>query len=900
MDARTWWIPPAIVVLLGLANHYADWYLLGGWGRDFLTLGCAMFALWAWRGLALAPMGRRSESQRPNWGFLVGALLSGAWMLAWLLLPAWGLLKVVGVALFAPVLAWRWQQAGRKAQAAGAWIGWVLALGGLLVWLLAGEWRLERLVHSVMPHRPGLMGAHYAWGWMMEALGALSPLGGGWSGVPPVLTLVDDAAWLLRVGAGLGWLPMGLLAGGLVLLWLLLAAWLSRSPVGARLSLRSRRLGVALALFHALAAALYGAWSFGYLYRPMGALAPLSHAGWWVLSLALALVVWRARQQRLIGAVKHSKSSLGGTHSGKNVWRLAALSLLALAGLALAHFPQHISDWRQSKGGGGGSGWPERRMELADHTGEHLLAQNVRAYDLWLRPNEFWAASWENPKSTHDHEGQLTDQAREAVVLDALAPWPGAASLARYRLANMPHSAYGPKLLLWAQPKEVADAMQARMKVAGVNGLEIKQRWARQYLQGALTAHAIGFASTSESGYGQEGLEMVLDRRLRYLQRGKTPHAPMRTSLDLDVQRLADGALRTAMEKHGASEGAVVVVDVATSEVRALVSAPNFDPNDESTYRNPYQPERIMNHAMARPVALGSLLTPLLVADLLQRGALRPDAMVDLGGAKGLNIGGTQVRDMNPAPSGSLAEIVARSSNVGQAKLALLMTERQLQSVLVGSGLHGPSGMVGLMGADFDKPDWNAWTTTMQATAGQNLSSTLARAVQAYVPIANGGVDRRLTLLAPDAQGQVDGAASFSHERRVLSDQTACEVRRMLNEATGLTGTAPLAQVVGTSVAGKSGTASHLPVMEEDGKMHFHPQSDALFIGMAPAEKPQYLIGVRLGFADGKPRFGGQVAAPVFAQVVRGLFPSGAAPEPAAAGPCAMAKSNPVHEETIR
>jgi cell division protein FtsI (penicillin-binding protein 3) len=129
------------------------------------------------------------------------------------------------------------------------------------------------------------------------------------------------------------------------------------------------------------------------------------------------------------------------------------------------------------------------------------------------------------------------------------------------------------------------------------------------------------------------------------------------------------------------------------------LSAPGFDPNDASTYRNPHQTQRMPNQATARPVALDSLLTPLLVADLLQRGDLKADTVVDLGEAKGSTVGGVRVRDVRPRATATLTEIVSHSSNVGQAKLALRMNQVQLQAVLSGSGLHGPGGMDGLPGA---------------------------------------------------------------------------------------------------------------------------------------------------------------------------------------------------------
>jgi cell division protein FtsI (penicillin-binding protein 3) len=570
---------------------------------------------------------------------------------------------------------------------------------------------------------------------------------------------------------------------------------------------------------------------------------------------------------------------------------------LLLSAVAVASFPSHVREWQEARSSQGTWHWLADKLELADRSGQHLLAQNVEAYDVWLRPSEFWAASWANPKSGGEDAGGLSDWARETALLDALSPWPQAVGVARYRLGQMERSAEGPKLLLWAQPKVVADALMARLTAVGVTGVEVKARMARHYPQGALTAHAVGFTSLSVGNHGQEGLEMLLDRRLTYLKPGRQDPAPLRTTLDLETQRLADGALRAAMHAHGASTGSVMVVDAASGGVRALVSAPGFDPNDAGTFRNPYQPERMLNQATARPVALGGLLTPLLVADLLQRGDLKADAVVDLGHAQGLTVAGVQVRDVQPQPQATLAEIVARSSNVGQAKLALRITRVQLQALLKGAGLHGDSGMSGLVGVDFVKPDWNAWTAGLQATAGQNLISTMMRVVQAYMPIANGGTRTRLTLVSDDEDPK---KVNLRDTPRVLSEQTACEVRRMLHQATGVTGTAPLAMVTGVSVAGKTATNTHLPVWEEGKGMRHVPQADAMFVGMFPAERPQYVIGVQLGFADTKPRFAGAVAAPVFAQVVRGMVAQGAVQMVLAQASCAMPLEAAKHEEALR
>lgn len=908
-DARMGLTALALVALAWLVRtlSFHGW---DGMARHGLLVACAAVVLWAWWRVAFGPPPLRGAHPALK-DMAIGASVGAMWTLLWTLLPAWGLLKLASALAFAPVVAWRRQRAGRLMHAAGVWLGWGLVLV-LVYWVTdARSWPREPLLTALGMAAADHTGAHYQWSRLMDALAAMGAISTGGSGTPPVPAGATEAAWLLRVGAALGWLPMGLVASAVVWCWLGLAAWLARSPVGARLALRWRRLGLTLALLHALSAALYGAWSLGYLMRPMGALAPLGHAGWWLLTAVLTLVTWRAYQQRQLRAgtctgrteptvaLQHPRRSLAGLWNWRSGWTMACLSWLALSATALGHFPAHVTEWQEARSSGSGRLARSSRLEVTDRTGSHLLATNVKAYDLWLRPSTFWAASWANPEAAlaapaEQHSNQLTDAQRRAVLLDALTPWPQAQALAKARLERMHPAAEGPNLLLWAQPEAAADAVRKRLLEAGIGGFEALPRMARHYPQGAATAHAVGYVGLSDQRHGQDGLELALNRDLAPSRWAAQAPRRLRTTLDLPVQHLARAALRTAMDQHGASEGAVIVVDVATGGVRALVSAPDFDPNDPSTYRNPYQPERLINHATARPMTLGSMLTPLLAAHLLQRGEVQPNAVLDLRDLERWTVWSARGRDFQPDDQVTLADIVASSSRVGHAKLALSMNGLQLQSVLSGSGLHGPGGIYGLLEAGFQKPDWPLWEEYLQLRAGQNLSSTLARTVQAYLPIANGGLSQRLSMVSDEAHADGRPAAP-----RVLRAQVACEVRRMLHLAAGRSGTAPLAQMLGVSVAGKADSSTRLPYWAE-GDLHYNQQLDSVFVGMLPAEMPQHLIGVRLGFADNFTHWNGQVAAPLFAEVARGLLAQGGVNPLAADHGCTMPEVTSMHGRARR
>lgn len=290
-----------LLALVGLDSlRDSPWWPATVTLKQVIQVVAAALALWAasyWL-LAPAPARGRNCCAQAATGFAAAFL----WSLLWLTLPFWAFLKVVGFGVGVPWMALQWWRRGARAQAWGAVAGWAVAFGLLAVFLTWGDGaRLTRLLNSVWPAVPDVFGQHFQWAQVQHTLAELAWLGTAPQGfeLSRVLSYAhDDAGWLLRLGAQVGLLPMGLLGVGAVLAWGVLALWMRRSPAGLYLSLRARRLGVALAMLHALAAALYVVWSFGGLYSPMGALGLFSHEGWGVLHLAAAWLAWRALQQR--------------------------------------------------------------------------------------------------------------------------------------------------------------------------------------------------------------------------------------------------------------------------------------------------------------------------------------------------------------------------------------------------------------------------------------------------------------------------------------------------------------------------------------------------------------------------------------------------------------------------
>ncbi|MER2538419.1 MAG: penicillin-binding transpeptidase domain-containing protein, partial [Azonexus sp.] len=340
---------------------------------------------------------------------------------------------------------------------------------------------------------------------------------------------------------------------------------------------------------------------------------------------------------------------------------------------------------------------------------------------------------------------------------------------------------------------------------------------------------------------------------------------PLQTTLDPDIQNAAAQALQEGITKHGAIGGAAVVIEANTGKIRAMVSSPDFDANDNTTYRNPYQPERILNRARGINFPVGSLLTPLLAAHMIETGRMKPSTLVSIGNK--LTIGKQTIVDVSPAGTLSLAEIVTKSSAIGQAKLALTLPISELRDVARHLGIGEPLYIGGLMGCiDYQAIQWSNWTPQMKAQPGMHINTNLLQAMRAYLPLANGGRLGRISLI----ETPTTPPRAFA---RVLSDNTVKAMRDILSAAAGPTGTAPLAQLSDVMVAGKTGTT-----------IASNGHTVSVFIGMTPADRqPRYLIGVLLEFPDRQIKLAGNTAAPVFARLLEKIIESEkaqATPEP--------------------
>ena len=413
----------------------------------------------------------------------------------------------------------------------------------------------------------------------------------------------------------------------------------------------------------------------------------------------------------------------------------------------------------------------------------------------------------------------------------------------------------------------------ARVLQLGIPGVSTFREYRRYYPAGEVVGHLLGFTNIDD--VGQEGLEFEFDywlsgqngskRVLRdrlgrivedvELVKPARPGRTLRASLDLRLQYLAYRELKQAVAENDAISGSVVMLDPATGEVLAMVNQPSYNPNN----RTQLDPSRYRNRAITDIFEPGSSIKPFVVAAALESGLYRPDSIIDTSPGSLWLDGRVITKDTNDLGEIDLTTILARSSNVGAAKLALQLDQAHLWSTLsrLGLGRVTESGFPGESAGVLQ--DVHYWNPVGQATLsyGYGISVTALQLAQAYAAIAAAGVRRPVSLLALDEAEEGE---------QVLSARTAVTLQRML-ETVVARGTGRRAAVANFRVAGKTGTA-----WKSGNGGYFGDRYLAVFGGFAPVSDPRLVTVVVIDEPRGAAYYGGEVAAPVFSRIVAGAL----------------------------
>ena len=498
------------------------------------------------------------------------------------------------------------------------------------------------------------------------------------------------------------------------------------------------------------------------------------------------------------------------------------------------------------------------RGSLTDRYGEPL-AVSTPVDTIYANPKEL--------KPALDRLGEL------AALLDQDDEW-----LARRITSNLDRE------FLFLE-RHVAPAKAQQVLELGLPGIGTVREYRRYYPAGEVTGHVIGFTDIDDRG--QEGLEAAFDHWLkgevgskRVIQdrRGQVfsdvellqearPGRDLRTSIDLRLQYLAYRELKAAVAESRARSGSAVVLDPRTGEVLAMVNQPSYNPNEREQYR----PENYRNRAITDMFEPGSSFKPLVIAAALESGAFNPRSIIDTSPGKVIINDRVITEDNSNLGRVDLTTVLAKSSNVGAVRVALTMEPKAIAETLVGFGIGRltDSAFPGETAGKLNDP--NHWRTIGQATLsyGYGVAVTTLQLARAYAAIAAGGTLRPVSLLALDQTPPGE---------RVISADTTNDLTQML-EAVVAEGTGTRAAIRNFHVAGKSGTTRKAGVGGYDAERH-----GAIFAGFAPATDPRLVVVVMIDEPQGQ-YYGGEIAAPVFANIVSGALRVLAVPPDALATP---------------
>ena len=485
---------------------------------------------------------------------------------------------------------------------------------------------------------------------------------------------------------------------------------------------------------------------------------------------------------------------------------------------------------------------PASRGRIMDRNGL-ILASNIPAASIWAIPEDVNATPAQLKELAQLLEIPLTELSS--------------------KLGNEDKS------FVWLK-RQVEEPVAKRITELGLKGIHQDSGFKRQYPDGEATAHVIGFTNIENTGL--DGMELTFEKHLlgrsgsrRVIKDGKgrvvedirdkvppVDGKDLQLSLDSKVQFFAYQKLRETVTAQKAKGGSVVVLDAVTGEVLALANYPSYMPDKRKNLTG----EQLRNRAVTDTFEPGSTMKPITVAMALEAGRVTPQTLIDTGPGR-YAIGGFNITDTHNYGTLTVEGVIQKSSNVGALKIAQKMSPHEMWDTFTALG-YGQKPQIQFRGAVTGRVrPWKTWRPVDQATMsyGYGLSASLFQMAHSYTAFAHDGRIIPLTMLK-----STEPAVGV----KVFSPENAQAVRRMLQMAAAPGGTGQLAQTVGYSVGGKSGTAH-----KQVGKGYASDKYRAWFAGMAPIDTPRIIVAVMIDEPSNGQYFGGVVAAPVFSEVVQ-------------------------------
>jgi cell division protein FtsI (penicillin-binding protein 3) len=410
----------------------------------------------------------------------------------------------------------------------------------------------------------------------------------------------------------------------------------------------------------------------------------------------------------------------------------------------------------------------------------------------------------------------------------------------------------------------------AEIEALALHGVFLQKEYRRFYPAGEVTSHVIGFTNIDD--VGQEGLELAYNdwlagkpglKRVIRDRLGRTvehvelvyeaePGRDLSLTIDRRLQYLAYRELKRTVLKHGARSGSVVLLDVTTGEVLAMVNQPSYNPNHSDI-----DSEGLRNRAITDVFEPGSVMKPFAVASALETGRWTPTTPIDTTPGR-INIGGHTISDHHNYGPIDVTRLITKSSNVAATKVALDLEPEHMWNTynrfgfgdVTGTGFPGESAGV--------LRNHRRWRRVEQATLsyGYGISVTVLQLAEAFAALADEGRLRRPSLI----MGATNPPTS------ALDPGIARQVAAMLETVTGPEGTGKAARVKNYRVSGKTGTS------RKASASGYASRYIATFAGFAPSSDPRLVAVVAINDPSGDQYYGGLVAAPLFSTVMEGAL----------------------------
>jgi len=442
--------------------------------------------------------------------------------------------------------------------------------------------------------------------------------------------------------------------------------------------------------------------------------------------------------------------------------------------------------------------------------------------------------------------------------------------------------------------RRINPALAEKIRAFQLSGVYFQREFKRYYPAGAVSAHVVGFTNVDD--IGQEGIErgyeqslkgisgkkrVIRDGRRRVIKdkdfeniQDPVAGQDLVLSIDQRIQYLAFKALQTGVLEHKAFSASLVVLDAKNGEILAAVNQPAFNPNS----RKGLKASSVRNRAMLDVFEPGSTVKPFVVAAALDGGYVNENIQIETHGF--YRVGRDLVKDVHNYGTLDLMHVLKKSSNVAVSKIALRMPKEYFWNSYNQLG-YGVSANAGFPGeASGSLLDYQRWHDFEHATLsyGYGVSTSVLQLARSYTALADDGILHSVSLLKREQDFD---------EKRVYSAKTAIKVREMLEHVVKKGGTATQARVEGYRVAGKTGT-----VKKAIAGGYADNRYLAVFVGLAPASNPRFVIAVMVDEPTAGKYYGGQVAAPIFSKVMAGaLKVYGVAPDKEDSMPVLLTKA---------